>query len=525
MAGHLFITRGDIRHLACHAWLLPTDRWATVEGVWRDDTRIGPELGAGRHQEAIAAEPGWKGESVRAVQMLPRDEGGGAVWLGNVGGHEDTPVGWVVDAVVDFVKRAAEATTPDVDPPKRDRPLLAIPFVGTGEAGLATRKGEVVRELVERLGSELGSVDADVVLVTRNDEALAAAQRARRIAVGAAWAERWDWAFGDGVPLPDGPYELGRRLGEEARHGRLVLFVGAGVSAGAGLPQWNELLDQLADGVVTQKSALERLPYLDQATVIATALGRTRRTIGKAVAELIPEHGPYALAHSLIATLPVTELVTTNYDTRLESAADDAERPLAILDGRRTVAEVKRWLLKLHGSVDDPERIVLSRDDYLGYGQRRAALRGVVQAMLMTRHMVFVGFGLSDDNFHAIAHDVRSALRAGDEAAPQPFGTALLVRDNPLFDDLWRGDITRAALAPEDADIGVGARRVELMLDLVLAESEAGLSHFMDPAFDDLLDGGERDLRDALKRLWTDHPGDGPAWEAVGELMKRLGGP
>src|SRR4051812_19553646 len=187
MAGHLFITRGDIRHLACHAWLLPTDRWGTVEGVWRDDPWIGPELAAGRHENAIGAEPGWHDESVRAVPMLPRDEAGGAVWPGNVGGHEDTPVSWVVDAVVDFVKRAAAATAPDVDRAKRDRPLLAIPFVGTGEAGLAKRKGEVVRELVARLGSELGSVDADVALVTRNDEALAAAQRARRIAVGAAW--------------------------------------------------------------------------------------------------------------------------------------------------------------------------------------------------------------------------------------------------------------------------------------------------------------------------------------------------
>src|SRR3712207_8779016 len=37
---------------------------------------------------------------------------------------------------------------------------------------------------------------------------------------------------------------------------------------------------------------------------------------------------------------------------------------------------------------------------------------GMVQALLITRHMLFVGFSLTDDNFHRIAYDVRSALGA-----------------------------------------------------------------------------------------------------------------
>jgi SIR2-like domain len=519
MAGHLFITRGDIRHLACHAWLLPTDVGVNIEPVWhRGDSRIHAALGRGA-ERVIREDPAWRRQDVRAMRMLTARGGRPEVWLGNVGGGEQTPARWVVKAVVEFVRRAAE-TTAGVEPSRRDRPLLAIPFVGTGEGGLAKRKGHVAKELVRQLRPVLDEVRADVVLVARNPEAFAAAQRARRLAAS-DWPGSWRAAFEEDVPLGD-PYERGSDLAAHARRGRLVLFVGAGVSAGAGLPQWEGLLDRLARRAGLDDADVKDLALLDRATVIETALAPER--IGDAVVRFIPRKGPYSLAHSLIASLPTTEIVTTNYDTRLEVAAADAGRPLTILRGR-TVVGADRWLLKLHGSVDQPDDIVLSRGDYLGYGQRRAALRGVVQAMLLTRHMLFVGFGLSDDNFHVIAHDVRSALKRDEKTSADPFGTALLVHESPLFGHLWKGDIRPAAVAPPRAEIGVGARRIELLLDLVVAESEGALSHFMDPAFAHLLDPSERRLRLALQRLWRARDGDGPAWDAVGELMERLGGP
>lgn len=190
------------------------------------------------------------------------------------------------------------------------------------------------------------------------------------------------------------------------------------------------------------------------------------------------------------------------------------------------LAAADRWLLKLHGSVTKPDDIVLTREDYLGYGQRRAALRGIVQAMLITRHMLFVGFGMSDDNFHAIAHDVRQALRSGERNQPMdPFGTALLVRERTLFDKLWKNDIAALALAPEASDMGVGARRVDLLLDFVLAEAESALTYFMDPTFTDLLSPEERGLRSALLELGQLPHDTSPVWLALTDFLNRLGRP
>eukprot|EP01125_Pyxidicula_operculata_P005537 TRINITY_DN1956_c0_g2_i2.p2 TRINITY_DN1956_c0_g2~~TRINITY_DN1956_c0_g2_i2.p2 ORF type:complete len:307 (-),score=129.12 TRINITY_DN1956_c0_g2_i2:31-951(-) len=49
------------------------------------------------------------------------------------------------------------------------------------------------------------------------------------------------------------------------------------------------------------------------------------------------------------------------------------------------------------------------------YSTRRSALSGIVQSLLITRHMLFVGFSLKDDNFHRIIDEVRRSVRPDSE--------------------------------------------------------------------------------------------------------------
>ena len=103
----------------------------------------------------------------------------------------------------------------------------------------------------------------------------------------------------------------------------------------------------------------------------------------------------------MLATLPVNQVVTTNYDTLFEDASSGMkERGIAILPWKP--ANKERWLLKMHGDVNHPKDIVLVRSDYMRYDERRSALRGIVQAMLITGHMLFVGFSLTDDNLYYV---------------------------------------------------------------------------------------------------------------------------
>ncbi len=181
----------------------------------------------------------------------------------------------------------------------------------------------------------------------------------------------------------------------------------------------------------------------------------------------------------------------------------------------------------MHGCVSQPDDIVLTRSDYIRYAERRAALSGIVQALLITRHMLFVGFSLNDDNFHRIADEVRRAL--GSAVGPDAnFGTSLVLGRDPLLEELWMPDIKCVPMSesPKGEDLAGEARRLEIFLDALLGLSTGSTAHLMDKSFDAVLGPGEKELRTRLEALQRDLPEDvrgTGAWAEVESLLTRLG--
>jgi len=469
---------------------------------------------------------------------------------------------WCAKGAFQFVLRATAALKGKPPANGRVRPLLALPVVGTGAGGGWHEAGEIVRELVRTLTAVVREVDVDVALVTHTGDQLAAVQQQRRLLAGSG---------SDGDPwhlLPDHLKRVGRELAAHSIQGRLVLFLGAGVSVGAGLPTWAELLDRLAEGAsldVIDREALKQLPAVDQARIIrdrlerasapttsagvadASAVESTDSSAPKAnpLAAAIREHTKadyYGLTHALLANLSVAESVTTNYDTLFEEASEAAGYETAALP-YASVEGAHRWLLKMHGCVNHPEDIVLTREDFLRYADRRGALAGIVQALLITRHMLFVGFSLTDDNFLRIADEVRKVVRLpppGDGAENhKPFGTALLLKHSHLLPRLWEGDITCVSMtAPNAASDATGlteteaaaatseaAHQFEVLLDFVLAEASQNISHLLDARYDDLLTDDERELRNLLAAFQNapESVKSLPAWQPIAAMLRSLG--
>ena len=399
MPGHLFVVQGDARRIASAAWLLPCDLHGTVSPGWFDDE---PELQArvdDFRAEAIAA---FAGDD--RVARVPGD-GRPHVWMVDTGGVAGTPDDWYVDGIRAFA-RAATREFGDTRPR-----LLVVPFDGAGLGGKAFDKGGLLPRLLETLADETQRRDVDIAFVTRDRRAFAAAQAFRRRDPCRFWPT-----------LSDDLAEVADRLAERAASGSLVAFLGAGASRDAGLPNWNELLEALAaqasfDGAGPDE--LAKLHPVDQALILEKRLGGPAG-LRQRIAELVSGDS-YTLTYALLAGLPATEFVTTNYDELFELAAAGAGTPVVCLPYEPVTSTRQRWLLKLHGTVGRPSDIVLTREDYLRYPDRRGALAALVQALLITRHMLFVGFSLGDDNFHRIVDDVRKAL---GERAPTPSPSA-----------------------------------------------------------------------------------------------------
>ncbi len=502
MGGHVFVVGADLTRLSCDDVLVPTGRELRIAPSWR---RLVPaELVTADDPEGLCLGLRWSGEE--RVLQLPGDP---CVWLVDTVDHEGRGLPWLLDGAREAL--AAVAARP-VERPRhgRARRLVGLPALGTGWGGAAGARGELLRQLLPVLREAADEHGFDVALVLRGPSDLAAAQRVRRGQDGG-----WD--------LPGPLVRVAEELGEKARRGQLALFVGAGVSAAAGLPTWEQLLDELAaaSGLDDElRAGLSLMPAQDSAALLARELGRDRM---EAFMEERFGPGRYALAHALVALLPVQEFVTTNYDPLVELAAADVGRELRVLPFEEPTPGAP-WLLKLHGDAAHPESVVLTREEYLESGDTRAALAGVLHSLLLTRHVLFVGTSMLDDDLIRIAHQVRRAARG--HGGGRRAGTVLALREDRARSRLWEQDVTTVAMSPADASPAEAARRLEVLMDLVGCLSTPPTGYLLDPAYRGLLDEEERGLAEVLQDVAARMPEDGGRTSAAAEvaaLLRRLG--
>ncbi|RTL69768.1 MAG: hypothetical protein EKK42_06595 [Pseudonocardiaceae bacterium] len=515
MPSHVFVVPGDLTRLAVDAWLLPTDsrieitdHWLNVPGVReaRDRLRESPAGAPLRNGDVRAmAVPDWTGNGPQPVLVT-------------------VPLSGVSDAAEiegplrEGLRIAADRTRGRSE---RGTPLIGMPLFAAGGGGGDRLRGRLL-EVALTVAEEMGRAkQVDVALVLKGGGSGSAASNASRDLAQAQAIRR---------ARQDGWQDLGPELqakaldlAAEARNGRLVPFFGAGMSRAAGLPMWATLIKQLAEGAGLddrESEALKRLPILDQADVLRSSYA-DRPAFARAVAKRTTA-ARYGLGTALLGGLPTSEAVTLNYDDLYEKACEDTGRPVAILP-HETVPEGGRWLLKLHGTVTAPETIVLTREDYLGYSSGRAALSALAKALLLTRHLLFVGFGLEDDHFHELVHDVRQVLPAGPRK--ERLGTALLIDTNPLFDKLWGNDLR---LVPMGGEVKGQGRTLEIFLDCLLAHADQGVPFFLDERFAHRLTAPEVTLRERLRALAAETGDDQratAAWSVVADALDRLGAP
>ena len=398
--------------------------------------------------------------------------------------------------------RSAMCTFPNPN----DRPyrLLALPFFGTAGGGAGNHLGAALRAILDAATELATRYGVDLVLVLRDRAAFSLAQKLRREpAADSSWPS-----------LGGQLHEKARSLGQIAGAGHLVPFLGAGVSVSAGAPSWGQLLDTLRAGVhlnEAEAEAFQGLGLLDQAGVLEQLYADqhgSRAAFGQAVADAV-DLPRYGLAPALLAALPSAGAITLNYDRLFETACSDAQRPRTVMP-ENIPAVGNDWLLKLHGSVSRPESIVLTRDDYLGYNSNRDALSALVKAHLLTHHLLFVGFGLADDHFHEIVHDVRRAL-PNDASKNHQMGTVLSLFHEPLQKLVWAGKLDilpmSSAPAPDAGPADVHAalvtagRELEIFLDMMAAYATDNHSYLLAPAYNQGLADDELDLRRQLLAL------------------------
>jgi len=236
-------------------------------------------------------------------------------------------------------------------------------------------------------------------------------------------------------------------FGQALLEGTGALFIGAGLSLKAGLPEWANLLKDAQ--IAADVPDMSDLPLMAEYIVNSPRVGRA----GLDAAIMDKVAGPFTptKAHDLIRSLPAGEIWTTNYDRLLEQACLDA----AVVDGEpriQLVGSRPRTIIKMHGSVDASRAWasppIVTRTDYENYPIDRPRTWAVLQGAYLSRTMLFLGFSFTDPNVEVLLKLARRYGRSTGYPGPQTRHITVLRRPDTSDDDQRR----RHGLQVEDLE-------------------------------------------------------------------------
>jgi hypothetical protein len=126
-------------------------------------------------------------------------------------------------------------------------------------------------------------------------------------------------------------------------------------------------------------------------------------------------------SHDELVDLELPVLFTTNYDNLIERAYTHHGRNLTVSStATEFIAHLQSrpesHLIKVHGSIDVPQTVVLTRDDYARARLERKRIYEHLKFDIEQTTYLFVGFSLSDPNVNILLDDAR--LETGGTIPP-----------------------------------------------------------------------------------------------------------
>lgn len=227
---------------------------------------------------------------------------------------------------------------------------------------------------------------------------------------------------------------------------RIHLFVGSGVSCAAKLIGWHDLINEMKKVIRNESTKyspkdleefLAQADHLEVAEVFRQTV-RDHRYFSFLRTHFRCDVTPSQL-HRELSFLPVKTVFTTNFDKLLEISFRGKKRndpPVIIYpDQLGCIDDSEIKIIKLHGDIDHPKTIVLTRSDYARYAKRHKDFEFKLHISINDYTLLLVGFGIRDQNFRRIYYDARTLYDSTKRLA-----YAIMTGTNSVERRLWEED-------------------------------------------------------------------------------------
>lgn len=193
---------------------------------------------------------------------------------------------------------------------------------------------------------------------------------------------------------------------------KVVLFVGAGASkwakprGGGSFKGWAEFLNHACAKIAetsTKKLISGRIKkgdFLIASELLKNHLGEEWSRILSAEFQ---QAADTSRLHRALIALDQRIIVTTNFDKLIETAwaeGTQGRHPSVVskLDQKafRLFRDDDPYLIKLHGSIDEPDGVVFDKTSYQKTAFANQFYRELIGTLLLTHTFIFIGFSMED---------------------------------------------------------------------------------------------------------------------------------
>lgn len=232
-------------------------------------------------------------------------------------------------------------------------------------------------------------------------------------------------------------------ISNSLKNKNLCAFIGSGVSR----TYKDKITNKVFEGIPTATDIIsdlsEKLSYIDKSLSFEQVFFLIKKHEGKQ--GLIKRLNGYINkanikplpSHEILADLPFSVFITTNFDTLMEKALDLKEREYSVIVNNY---DIVKWsnnqipLIKLHGCINRSDTLIAAEDDYELIDLKVPLISALVKTLLAYKNILFLGYSLSDPDFKRLYSELKYIL---GEYMPKSYAVVYNVSE---YDDVFWND-------------------------------------------------------------------------------------
>ena len=234
------------------------------------------------------------------------------------------------------------------------------------------------------------------------------------------------------------------QLQEAYKQNNVILFVGAGVSIGLGIPSWNQLIDKIANDLGYDPEIYstfgDNLALAEYYRIKHGNLGKLRSWMDRnwhSSDIKIKE----SEIHNIIANSNFPLIYTTNYDRWIENSFDEHNKKyhkiINVGDLIKTNNKTTQ-IIKFHGDFDDDDSIVLDETSYFKRLEFETPLDIKLRSDILGKTVLFIGYSLSDVNIRLLFYKLSQMWKNNGQGNVQPTSYVFSHKPNPIQEDILK---------------------------------------------------------------------------------------